>query len=477
MFWSIGKSWEAVTSLNPDFRELIPEFFTLPQFLMNTDKFDLGFHEEANTRVNDVVLPPWAKNAYEFINLNRQALESEYVSRNLHKWIDLIFGYKQQGPEAIKARNTFHAYCYQSCITKEVLTDPEMLLTIQSQAGNVGIIPRQLFTSPHPAKTSVIDVPRFSCAKIDFLFKLKGMPIHTFMVKDKLYFLDNECMLRSISLEKGAVMGEDMPTGSLSKFLILGRNMSAPYKSFAYIPGLSRLVTSSLYDNTFNVFRLTSDTIIHMLSLRQKFSLLSTLNYAGGPYLLTSWRDSSLTLWDLSSNNLEPVYRATPHASSLVDVEVSEKLTMIASLDKENNCILSMLMTGKFVRSFSINSPDPIQMILLFSSGFIGALAIAELPRRESSIYCYGIDGEKMSDVHFDQRVKMWQKVEFACSLCGVAVAFEDGRFIFVTIPELKILVDITTSHIVRFIMFVKEHNTFLLVAEDKNVYAINLQQ
>lgn len=49
-------------------------------------------------QVGDVILPPWAKgSAREFIRKHREALESDFVSDNLHHWIDLIFGYKQRG--------------------------------------------------------------------------------------------------------------------------------------------------------------------------------------------------------------------------------------------------------------------------------------------------------------------------------------------------------------------------------------------
>lgn len=54
-------------------------------------------------QVGDVGLPPWAKGSVrEFIRKHREALESDYVSENLHHWIDLIFGYKQRGKVGIK---------------------------------------------------------------------------------------------------------------------------------------------------------------------------------------------------------------------------------------------------------------------------------------------------------------------------------------------------------------------------------------
>lgn len=74
-------------------------------FCLNNAGLELGVKQDG-TRVDDVILPPWAKgDARRFHQLCVDAIESDYVSQYLPDWIDLIFGYKQKGPLAEAANN------------------------------------------------------------------------------------------------------------------------------------------------------------------------------------------------------------------------------------------------------------------------------------------------------------------------------------------------------------------------------------
>lgn len=96
-------------------KELTPEWYSLPDFLRNVNGLDLGT-TQAGEEVGDVALPPWAPTAEDFIRIQREALESEYVSQRLHLWIDLIFGHKQRGPAAVEARNVFFYLTYYGAV-------------------------------------------------------------------------------------------------------------------------------------------------------------------------------------------------------------------------------------------------------------------------------------------------------------------------------------------------------------------------
>ncbi|KAM4852716.1 WD repeat- and FYVE domain-containing protein 4 [Thomomys bottae] len=161
MFHSVKSAWESASRENMgDVRELTPEFFYLPEFLTNYNAVEFGCMQDG-TALGDVQLPPWADgDPGKFISLHRQALESDFVSANLHHWIDLIFGYKQQGPAAVEAVNTFHPYFYGDRMDLGSVGDPLIKSTILGFVSNFGQVPRQLFTKPHPARsTAVKSVP------------------------------------------------------------------------------------------------------------------------------------------------------------------------------------------------------------------------------------------------------------------------------------------------------------------------------
>jgi hypothetical protein len=151
LFYSIRKAWESATRGNmSDVRELIPEFFYLPEFLVNSNKYDFGVLQNMTTAIDSVELPPWAKGDPKiFIEKHREALESPYVSENLHHWIDLVFGSKQKGEAAVEAVNVFHHLSYKGAKDLDAIDDPMERLATIGIIHNFGQTPHQIFQRPH----------------------------------------------------------------------------------------------------------------------------------------------------------------------------------------------------------------------------------------------------------------------------------------------------------------------------------------
>ncbi|KAJ8899292.1 hypothetical protein K2173_018266 [Erythroxylum novogranatense] len=156
LFNSVRDTWLSAAGKGntSDVKELIPEFFYMPEFLDNKFNLDLG-EKQSGEKVGDVILPPWARgSAREFIRKHREALESDYVSENLHHWIDLIFGYKQRGKAAEEAVNVFYHYTYEGSVDIDSVTDPAMKASILAQINHFGQTPKQLFLKPHVKRRS-----------------------------------------------------------------------------------------------------------------------------------------------------------------------------------------------------------------------------------------------------------------------------------------------------------------------------------
>ena len=153
LFWSLEKSWKsAAYESTSDVKEVIPQFFCVPEIFENLSSLPLGKNDDG-IDISVVRLPNWCKNARDFTTQMMTLLNSKRVSRNMGKWIDLIFGCKSRGHGAKEAKNQFPKLCYATMKgnrTTEENDDVEREANIISII-TFGQVPQQVMIKPHPA--------------------------------------------------------------------------------------------------------------------------------------------------------------------------------------------------------------------------------------------------------------------------------------------------------------------------------------
>jgi len=169
LFASLEATYRGCTTNPSDVKELIPELYYCPEVLMNVNRVDFGSTQKGEV-IDSVKLPPWANDPYDFIFQHRLALESDYVSQNLHRWIDLIFGCRQRPPhvldgcrDSVDACNVFFHLTYAGAVDLDDLYKNDRILYEQyiCQIAEFGQTPAQLFSTPHEHRKSFRKVDIF----------------------------------------------------------------------------------------------------------------------------------------------------------------------------------------------------------------------------------------------------------------------------------------------------------------------------
>ncbi|KAK4792509.1 hypothetical protein SAY86_022944 [Trapa natans] len=439
LFQSVEGTYRNCLSNTSDVKELIPEFFYMPEFLVNSNSYHLGVKQDGEP-IEDVCLPPWAKNSpEEFVSKNREALESEYVSSNLHHWIDLVFGYRQRGKPAVEAANVFYYLTYEGAVDIDSMEDDLQRSAIEDQIANFGQTPIQIFRKKHPRRGPPIPIahPLYfapSSIKLTSIVSIaNNLPsavLYVGLVESNIVLVSQGLTLSvkiwlTTQLQSG---GNFTFSGSQDPLFGVGSDVLSPCKIGSPLAGNSEsgtqyfvtmqtpsenfLISCGNWENSFQMISLNDGRMVQ--SIRQHKDVVSCVAVTSdGSILATGSHDTTVMVWEVlrvrlperrvrnsqsDSHRKDYVVSETPfhilcgHDDIITCLYISVELDIIISGSKDGTCIFHTLREGRYVRSLRHPSGSPLSKLVASHHGRMVFYADEDL-----SLNLYSINGKHLA--------------------------------------------------------------------------------
>uniref|UniRef100_A0A8C2BMB0 Neurobeachin n=1 Tax=Cyprinus carpio TaxID=7962 RepID=A0A8C2BMB0_CYPCA len=461
-FSSVSRAWRNCQRDTSDVKELIPEFYYLPEMFVNSNNYNLGVMDDG-TVVSDVELPPWAKSPEEFVRINRLALESEFVSCQLHQWIDLIFGYKQQGPEAVRALNVFYYLTYEGAVNLSSISDPmirevsvfrsltQTLPAVESQIRGFGQTPCQLLIEPHPPRSSamqylLLQTPLMFTEQMqqDVIMVLKfpsNSPV-THVAANTQSGLTNPAVITVTANRLFAVNKWQGLTGHQSASVqdqqyqlpveidpliannvgihrrqisdLLDQSIQVNAQSFVITADNRFILLCGFWDKSFRVYSTDTGKLTQIVfgHLDVVTCLARSESYIGGDcYVLSGSRDATLLLWYWNGKHssigenpgtelVTPRTILTGHDCEVTCASVCAELGLVISGCKEGPCLVHS-MSGDLLRT--LEGPDGCVRPRLVLSSTEGHCVIYY----DKGFFCvFSINGKLLGHMEVEDNVK-----------------------------------------------------------------------
>ncbi|XP_053475020.1 lipopolysaccharide-responsive and beige-like anchor protein isoform X2 [Ictalurus furcatus] len=440
-FSSIARAWRNCQRDTSDVKELIPEFFYLPEMFINANDYNLGVMDDG-TVVGDVELPPWAKSPEDFVRINRMALESEFVSCQLHQWVDLIFGYKQRGPEAARALNVYYYLTYEGAVNLSSITDPLLREAVESQIRSFGQTPSQLLIEPHPPRSSAMQVtPMMFTEQMqqDVIMVLKfpsNSPVvyvsaHTqaglansaivTVTANRIFSINKWHGLSGHQSSSNAEQQYQLPVEIdpviVSNLMhrrqvcdLLDQSVEVNSHCFLVSADNRFLFIAGFWDKSFRIYNTDTGKLVQIVFGHRDVvtSVFRSESYIGGDcYVLSGSRDATLLLWywsgkhccigNTQSEFVTPRAILTGHDCEVSCASVCAELGVVISGSKDGPCLLHSV-SGELLRVFE-SSERPMLMqasaeghcIIYYTSGHVCV---------------YSINGKLLCDTHIEDNIR-----------------------------------------------------------------------
>ena len=168
---------EELSNIEGKCQELIPSVYYLPELYIKINSFN--DNDKIKEPIEDFDLPYWSKNdPRKFTLILLKMLENKKISQKLNLWIDLIFGNKQKGQNAINHFNVFRSVCYE--FTKHEIEKLDKAKKLEGklfEKEEMGLVANQLFLNSHKPKEILNEFSEYSNMFFDTNMKLRGLKL------------------------------------------------------------------------------------------------------------------------------------------------------------------------------------------------------------------------------------------------------------------------------------------------------------
>ena len=426
LFNSIAEAYNLVCNQQSDFRELIPEFFFMPEFLLNMNEFDLGFVN--GEKVNNVSLPQWASDCFDFIYMNRKALESEYVSKNIPDWIDLIWGYKQSGEAAKDADNVFRPELYSDIWEKEAELSEEEKKLISITLDQVGQIPHKLFNEAHPKRKETNRISNQEIKTLNCPSNIDGFSVSRESKRSLMFFVYDKRATKITRYD----------------FELSRLNDNSPESKAAVVKlnnGIDVLAigkTNKLIALERNCCVLLADDLLHVKKILIPSCDASIIeSHVGivtcavdGPYTVLAGNDAALLIY--SNNSVHPNIVRT-YRNTITFIALSRTFDQVVAGTKDHSLIFCSLSRGSITCVVDLPKGVIANKILITKSmGFVLVDGIHPVNGSiQHVLYLYNINGNFIREIEINFDVACWCTYEDNSGFDFLFAADQDGNIYY----------------------------------------------
>ena len=401
MFTSMAKTFQSAIELKDDVRELIPEFYILPEMFLNKNNINLSQNRTDSDNnlviINDVKLPKWSNNnAMTFVINLRRYLESNYINSNLNKWIDLIFGTTQRGEKAEENHNIFKSYTYEKNVKIESIKDIDARNSLMRQY-EMGVTPYQIFESESKNKIKTnpnitLDESKnltFKTLNSVKLEELKGKnnkkdieeQINQSFLKvikmdfeenGKLKVFTNKNQIFSIKIEEDEINNNNKNILKLEESQVYKYNNNSTRYTCSYLltnidtPFISYsnnhiIIKGGFWDSRIevNIINLENKEEISLALFNPDYSPITTMEIAKSEkFLLCGTKDGTLLFYKLYERNIEYKKSLFLFDDEILSISINENLNMFSVSSKDGYINLHILPSFKLVRTIYLNKSE-----------------------------------------------------------------------------------------------------------------------